>query len=193
LRSPERIPFRQTALPGVLLLVSRVLRDERGAFRETWRAASYGAAGVGPAFVQDNASVSLRGVVRGLHYQHPQGQGKLVSVLRGAVWDVALDVRRGSPAFGRWTAHELSDGNGHQLWIPAGFAHGFATLTDEAVVSYRCTEYYDPDGDETVRWDDPALGIPWPVREAKVSDKDGAAPLLARIPADRLPPYPISE
>jgi dTDP-4-dehydrorhamnose 3,5-epimerase len=190
LRSPEPILVRGTGLPDVLLLETRVLRDARGAFRETWRQGAYAAAGVGPGFVQDNASVSARGVVRGLHYQHPRGQGKLVSVLRGAVWDVALDVRRGSPTFGRWTAHELSDGNGHQLWIPAGFAHGFVALTHDAVVSYRCTEYYDPDGGATVRWDDPALGIPWPVPDARVSDRDRAAPSLAEVPTERLPSYP---
>jgi dTDP-4-dehydrorhamnose 3,5-epimerase len=189
LRSPEALPAHETALAGVRLLKPRIFRDARGVFRETWRQDAYAAAGVGPAFVQDNASTSAAGVVRGLHFQHPQGQGKLVSVLRGMVWDVAVDVRRGSPTFGRWTGHELSDDNGHQLWIPAGFAHGFAALTDGAVVAYRCTRYYDPEAEGTVRWDDPAIGISWPVADARLSERDAAAPLLAEMDAGRLPPY----
>jgi dTDP-4-dehydrorhamnose 3,5-epimerase len=178
-----------TELPGVLLVETRVLGDGRGKFRETWRREAYAAAGIGPDFVQDNASVSAAGVVRGLHYQHPHGQGKLVTVLRGAVWDVAVDVRRGSPSFGRWTAHELSDENGHQLWIPAGFAHGFAALSDDAVVSYRCTEEYHRDGDRAVLWSDPALGIPWPVAAPVLSEKDARAPCLAEVPPAALPAY----
>jgi dTDP-4-dehydrorhamnose 3,5-epimerase len=189
LHCPEAPPAHETALAGVRLLTPRVFRDARGVFRETWRQDAYAAAGVGPTFVQDNASTSAAGVVRGLHFQHPRGQGKLVSVLRGRVWDVAVDVRRGSPTFGRWTGHELSDDNGHQLWVPAGFAHGFAALTDEAVVSYRCTAYYDPGADLAVRWDDPALSIPWPVKAPQVSTKDRGAPLLAEIPPEHLPHF----
>jgi dTDP-4-dehydrorhamnose 3,5-epimerase len=126
------------ALPDVLLIKPRVLRDDRGHFLETWRASAYETIGIGP-FVQDNVSVSRRGVLRGLHLQHPEGQGKLVSVLRGSVFDVAVDVRVGSPTFGRWVGAELSDANGFQLYLPPGFAHGFLTLSDDAVFAYKCS------------------------------------------------------
>jgi dTDP-4-dehydrorhamnose 3,5-epimerase len=180
---------RPTALPGVLLLEPRSHADHRGSFRELWRAREYAAAGVGPAFVQDNISVSRLGVVRGLHFQQPNGQGKLVSVLHGAVYDVAVDVRAGSPTFGRWVAEELSAANGRQLWVPAGFAHGFAALEEGTVFHYRCTDYYAPAAEGTVRWDDPALGIPWPVDVPVLNPKDAEAPLLAELDPARLPPY----
>lgn len=178
-----------TGLPGVLLVETRVFGDARGWVRETWREAEYAAAGIAGPFVQDNASWSAAGVVRGLHFQHPHGQGKLVSVLYGEVWDVAVDVRAGSPTFGRWTAAALSDRNGRQLWIPAGFAHGFAVLSDGAVVQYRCTAAYHPPGERIVRWDDPALGIGWPVRDPLLSARDASAPRLAELPAEALPPF----
>lgn len=178
-----------TSLQGVLLVHTGVFRDARGWVRETWRAREYEAAGIAGPFVQDNASASGAGVVRGLHFQHPHGQGKLVSVLHGEVWDVAVDVRAGSPSFGRWTAECLSADNGRQLWIPAGFAHGFAVLSPEAVVQYRCTARYHPECGRTVRWDDPALGIDWPFRGLVLSEIDRSAPRLAELPADALPPY----
>lgn len=178
-----------TALPGVLLIRPRVFRDDRGSFRELWRRERYTDAGIDAALVQDNAATSRRGVLRGLHYQYPAPQGKLVMVLSGEVFDVAVDVRRGSPTFGRSHGSVLSAGNGHQLWIPEGFAHGYATISDGAIVVYKCTRVYNPDGDAAVRYDDPDLGIDWPVADPILSPKDAAAPLLRDIDADRLPPY----
>ncbi len=181
--------IRATALPGVLLLEPRVHADHRGSFRELWRAGGYAEAGIGPVFVQDNVSVSRRGVVRGLHFQQPNGQGKLVSVLHGTVYDVAVDVRAGSPTFGRWVAAEISAENARQLWIPPGFAHGFVALEEGTVFHYRCTDYYAPGAEGTVRWDDPALGIPWPVGAPTLNSKDAEAPLLDEFDPARLPPY----
>lgn len=174
-------------LPEVLLLAPRRFDDDRGHFLETWSTARYADAGVGGPFVQDNVSVSQRGVLRGLHFQHPDGQGKLVSVLRGRVFDVAVDVRRGSPTFGRWVGAELSDRDNHQLWVPAGFAHGFQVLSDEAVFAYKCTAPYAPAHERTIRWDDPAIGIRWPGPAPRLSAKDAAAPRLAELPRDHLP------
>jgi dTDP-4-dehydrorhamnose 3,5-epimerase len=178
-----------TELPGVVILEPRVFRDDRGYFYETWSRERYAAAGLPETFVQDNLSYSTRGVVRGLHYQHPGGQGKLVSVLRGAVYDVAVDIRRGSPTFGRWVGVELSAENGRQLYIPEGFAHGFAVMGDEALFSYKCTAPYNPAGEGSVLWDDPDLGIAWPVgsSEARLSGKDAAAPRLRDVAPGRLP------
>ncbi|HEU0301257.1 MAG TPA: dTDP-4-dehydrorhamnose 3,5-epimerase [Longimicrobium sp.] len=176
-----------TELPEVLLVQPRVLRDERGWFLESWVEDRYRAAGIAGPFVQDNLSRSRRGVVRGLHYQWPHPQGKLVSVPHGAVWDVAVDVRPGSPTFGRWTARVLSARNGRQLWIPPGFAHGFAVLSRSAAVHYRCTDAYHPECETTVLWSDPDLGIAWPVADPLLSARDAAAPRLRDLPADALP------
>jgi len=178
-----------TAIPEVLLIEPRGFEDARGAFVETWQLARYSEAVTPLTFVQDNVSVSRRGVVRGLHFQHPHGQGKLVMVLAGAAWDVAVDVRRGSPSFGRWVAEELTEGNRRQLWIPAGFAHGFQALSDGVVFHYKCTDTYHPECERTVLWSDPALAIPWPVADAVVAAKDAAAPLLADLPPEHLPSY----
>jgi dTDP-4-dehydrorhamnose 3,5-epimerase len=175
-------------LPEVLLIKPRIFRDARGQFLESWRAAEYGSIGVGP-FVQDNVSVSRRGVLRGLHLQHPRQQGKLVNALHGTVFDVAVDVRLGSPTFGRWSGVELSGERGWQLWIPPGFAHGFVALTDDVVFCYKCTDYYAADTERSVRWNDPAIGITWPVDKPLLTAKDGAAPLLAEIPSGALPLY----
>ena len=164
----------------------RLFRDERGSFRETWLAERYLAVTPLP-FVQDNVCVSRRGVVRGLHFQQPHAQGKLVSVLAGAAFDVAVDVRRGSPTFGRWVAQQISQENGRQVWIPPGFAHGFQALADETALSYKCTDLYHPECERTILWSDPALGVPWPIGEALLAPKDAAAPLLDRIPAEHLP------
>jgi dTDP-4-dehydrorhamnose 3,5-epimerase len=177
-----------TALAEVLLVEGAVFRDDRGAFRETWHAAHYAAVTTLP-FVQDNVSFSRRGVVRGLHLQHPHAQGKLVSVLAGAVFDVAVDLRRGSPTFARWAVEELSEENARQLWIPPGFAHGFQALADGTIFTYKCTEAYHQGCERTVRWSDPALAIPWPLAEAVLSARDAAAPLLDRIPAEHLPTF----
>ncbi|MEB3328529.1 MAG: dTDP-4-dehydrorhamnose 3,5-epimerase [Candidatus Sericytochromatia bacterium] len=177
------------ALPGVILLEPRVHADDRGYFLETWHAARYAANGIPTAFVQDNLSRSRRGVLRGLHYQLTQPQGKLVQVTRGRIFDVAVDVRQGSPTFGQWCGVELCEETHRQLWIPAGMAHGFLVLSEVADVSYKCTSPYDHASERGVRWDDPALGIAWPLAGAapRVSAKDAELPPLA-AQLD-LPPY----
>jgi dTDP-4-dehydrorhamnose 3,5-epimerase len=176
-----------TDLPGVLLVRPRVFRDSRGSFLESWHGDRYARAGIPATFVQDNAASSRRGVIRGLHYQYPEPQGKLVMVLLGTVLDVVVDIRQGSPAFGKWLGAELSSENGHQLWIPEGFAHGYAVLSDSAVVAYKCTRSYNPAGDAAIRYNDPALGIDWGVVDPILSDRDLAAPLLSDVPLDCLP------
>jgi len=183
------LDVRETELAGVLLVQPTIHRDHRGHFLETWRADRYAGAGLPAEFAQDNTAVSRRGVVRGLHYQHPEGQGKLVTVLHGEVFDVAVDIRRGSPTHGRWVAEILSAENGRQLWVPEGFAHGYAVLSEVAVVIYKCTRTWRPENEGTIRFDDPALGIAWPVADPVVSPKDAAAPLLADLPPGRLPGY----
>lgn len=176
----ERLEIRE-----VLLLTPRVFRDNRGHFLETWRAAEYAEHGMGP-FVQDNLAVSQGGVLRGLHFQSPHEQGKLVYVLRGKVFDVAADVRLGSPTFGRWVSAELSGENNCQLYVPPGFAHGYLTLTDDVIFAYKCTDYYAPEGERIVRWDDPTLSITWPVKDPILAPRDAAAPLLSDLPTDIL-------
>jgi dTDP-4-dehydrorhamnose 3,5-epimerase len=171
-----------TTLPGVLVIEPGVHRDERGVLVETFHHERYQAAGiaVGLTFVQDNLTSSRRGVVRGLHYQRTRPQGKLVWVTRGEIFDVAVDVRRGSPTFGAWFGTTLSAADRRQLWIPPGFAHGFQVMSDEADVVYKLTAAYAPDDERAVRWDDPALAIAWPVRDGVVvSARDRAAPALA--------------
>ena len=172
-------------LPDVKLIQPDVYPDRRGFFLETWRAADYADAGIGSrGFVQDNRSRSLKGVLRGLHFQVGKPQGKLVYVTRGAVFDVAVDIRRDSPTFGKWTGCELSDENHCQLWIPPGFAHGFCVLSDVADVSYKCTETYRAEWDRGIRWDDPDIGIDWPVAAPLVSAKDRALPGLGEAVED---------
>ena len=180
----------ETRLPGVLVIEPRIFRDDRGYFLETWSAANYGARGLPTVFAQDNLSCSAVGVLRGLHYQFPTGQGKLVSVARGRVFDVAVDIRVGSPTFGRWEAVVLSAEDGRQLYIPPGFAHGFLVIGDEpALFSYKCTEGYDPAGQCSILWDDPELGIEWPGGRPLLSPKDAEAPRLRDVPESRLPRY----
>ena len=179
----------ETDLPGCKVIEPAVFGDDRGFFFETWNADRYGEHGLPTKFVQSNVSASARGVLRGLHYQWPNPQGKLVSVLEGEVYDVAVDIRRGSPHFGRWTAVVLSAENKRQFWIPEGFAHGFAVLSERALFSYLCTAQYDKAADAGVRWNDEAIGIDWPVSEPLLSDKDAKAPFLGDVAADRLPPY----
>ena len=170
-----------TALPGVKLITPRVFGDDRGFFLESWNAAAFAGAGLDLEFVQDNHSRSARGVLRGLHYQWGSPQGKLVRVTAGAVFDVAVDVRRSSPYFGRWVGYELSDANKRMLWVPPGFAHGFLVLSAHADFLYKCTTLYDGPNDRGIRWDDPAIGIAWPEIDMtpQLSGKDAVAPLLA--------------
>jgi dTDP-4-dehydrorhamnose 3,5-epimerase len=178
-----------TRFPGVIVIEPAVYRDHRGHFLETWNQDRYTAAGLPLRFVQDNLSISKRGVLRGLHYQHPNGQGKLVSAAAGTIFDVVVDIRRGSPTFGEWFGLELSAANGRQLYIPPGFAHGFLVLSDEAVFLYKCTEYYRPANEGCVLWSDPDLGIAWPSLDGDpvVSPKDAAAPRLRDLPEAQLP------
>ncbi|MDX9868338.1 MAG: dTDP-4-dehydrorhamnose 3,5-epimerase [Kiritimatiellia bacterium] len=173
------VRFEPTGLDGVILCVPQVFRDARGFFLETYHAARYREGGVRTVFVQDNRSRSSRGVLRGLHYQLHKPQAKLVSCLRGEIFDVAVDVRRGSPTFGRWSASVLTEENQHQLFIPAGFAHGFCVLSESAEIAYKCSEFYDPRDDRGIRWDDPDVGVDWPVQEPVLSAKDAVQPLLA--------------
>jgi dTDP-4-dehydrorhamnose 3,5-epimerase len=178
-----------TDLPGCVVLEPQVFGDERGFFYESFNRDKLVALGLPPHFVQGNVSRSARGVLRGLHYQWPKPQGKLVSVLEGEVWDVAVDVRRGSPTFGQWTAVVLSAENRRHFWIPEGYAHGFVTLSDSALFNYVCTDTYDREADAGVRWNDAALAIDWPVASPLLSDKDAKLPFLADIAPDRLPPF----
>ncbi|MEI2783227.1 MAG: dTDP-4-dehydrorhamnose 3,5-epimerase [Candidatus Competibacter sp.] len=178
-----------TELPGVLLLEPKVFGDARGFFMETWQAARYREAGMPERFVQDNHSRSRRGVLRGLHYQMVQPQGKLVWVTRGAVFDVAVDIRRGSPTFGRWFGCVLDDVDHRQLYIAPGFAHGFCVLSEEADFFYKCTDYYHPPSECGIAWDDPAIGIEWPLREVSLSAKDRENPRLAEQLPEKLPVF----
>jgi dTDP-4-dehydrorhamnose 3,5-epimerase len=179
----------QTSLPGVLLIEPKVFGDARGVFFESHSVERYAVAGITGPFVQDNVSVSSRGVLRGLHFQHPYSQGKLVQVLRGAAFDVAVDIRRGSPTFGQWVGQELSDANRLQMWIPAGFAHGFVGLSDETLFAYKCTDYYRPEAEHTLLWNDPAIGVRWPIDNVTVSPKDACGRPLASFDEKTLPTY----
>ncbi len=176
----------KTDLPGVLLLEPRVFGDARGFFVESYRANVYQASAI-PPLVQDNHSRSVKGVLRGLHYQLEQPQGKLVRVVRGRIFDVAVDIRRGSPNFGHWTGVELDDERLRQLYIPPGFAHGFCVLSDVVDVIYKCTDYYHPASEYGIAWNDPAIGITWPALDFVLSGKDQAHPVLAE--QTRLPVY----
>ncbi len=179
----------ETGLPGVLLLEPKVFGDARGFFMETWQAARYREAGMPERFVQDNHSRSRRGVLRGLHYQLTQPQGKLVWVTRGAVFDVAVDIRRGSPNFGRWYGCVLDDVDHRQLYIPPGFAHGFCVVSEEADFFYKCTDYYHPQSEQGIAWNDPEIGIDWPLREVSLSGKDQQNPRLSAQAPENLPIY----
>jgi dTDP-4-dehydrorhamnose 3,5-epimerase len=178
-----------TALPEVLLFEPAVFGDARGFFFETWQQARYAEHGLPSNFVQDNVSRSQRGILRGLHLQEPYAQGKLVQVLDGDVLDVAVDVRVGSSTFGKWVAERLSSENHRQLYVPPGFAHGFCVVSEFALLQYKCTELYHPETELSVAWNDPALGIDWPVRDPVLSKKDAAALPLSAIPRERLPKY----
>ena len=179
----------ETGLPGALILEPQVFGDARGFFYESYNQAKYREAGIDHHFTQSNVSRSARGVLRGLRYQWPNPQGKLVSVLEGEVYDVAVDIRRGSPTFGKWAAVVLNAANRRQFWIPEGFAHGFAVLSERAVFSYLCTDVYVKEADAGVRWDDAAIGVDWPISEPVLSAKDAVAPFLEDIAAERLPVY----
>lgn len=173
--------FEPTALPEVILIRPKVFGDARGFFMESWQSRTFAAAGLDLAFVQDNHSHSARHILRGLHYQIRQPQGKLVRVVSGTVFDVAVDIRRSSPTFGRWVGVELSGQNHHMLWVPPGFAHGYLVLSDSADFLYKATDYWAPEHERSIRWDEPRIGIQWPLPAGVppgLSSKDAAAPAL---------------
>ena len=177
----------ETGIPGLIIIEPVVHGDARGFFMETWSAARYEAVGLPGQFVQANLSRSGPGVIRGLHYQYPDLQGKLVSVLEGRVFDVAVDIRPDSPSFRHWAGVELSAENHRQLYVPEGFAHGFCVLGDSALLSYLCTEVYRSEHDAVIAWDDPDIGIRWPLESGRLSQKDAAAPRLKDIGFEALP------
>lgn len=179
----------QTHLSGCVVIEPAVFGDDRGFFFETWNAERFAQLGLPSKFVQSNVSSSSKGVLRGLHYQWPRPQGKLVSVLEGEVYDVAVDIRHGSPTFGRWEAVVLTAENKRQFWIPEGFAHGFAVLSERAVFSYLCTDVYVKEADAGVCWNDARIGIDWPISEPLLSGKDAVAPFLDEIAVERLPVF----
>jgi len=170
----------ETSLPGVVIVEPVVHRDARGFFLEVYHEDKFRAAGIDVRFVQENHSRSVRDTLRGMHWQHRRPQAKLVRVIAGEIYDVAVDIRRGSPTFGRWTAATLSADNFRQMFVPEGFAHGFCVTSAVAEVEYRCTDVYDPGGEGGIRWDDPAVGVEWPLSDPVLSDKDVRhAPLLS--------------
>lgn len=173
--------FQQTSLPGVVVIAPKVFGDERGFFMETFNSVDFADAGLPTQFVQDNHSRSSRGVLRGLHYQYPRWQGKLVRCVSGRIFDVAVDIRRSSPTFGQWYGTWLDEENRHQMYVPPGFAHGFAVESDLADVIYKCTEVYVPEQDAGIRYDDADVGVEWPINDAQVSEKDANAPGLHEL------------
>ena len=176
-------------IPGVRIVEPSVHGDERGFFMESYSRDRYAEAGIPGDFVQDNVSLSAKGILRGLHLQHPNAQGKLCFVLEGEVFDVAVDVRVGSPTFGQWEGVTLSSENKRQLYVPPGFAHGFCVLSERAMFSYKCSDFYAARSEIGVAWDDPEIGIEWPIQSPRLSDKDQQNRRLQDIPADTLPHY----
>ena len=173
-------------IAGLLIIEPKVFGDARGFFLETWNEQRYREAGLDLRFVQDNISSSRRGTLRGLHFQNPKPQGKLVWVIEGEVFDVAVDLRRSSPTFGRWHGLNLSGQNRRQFYIPPGFAHGFAVLSETALFTYKCTEFYSPKDELALRWDDPDVGVQWPLSDPVLSEKDKQGVRLKDLPPDRL-------
>ena len=173
--------FEETSLPGVIRVTPEVIVDDRGYFMETWQSRKFAEHAIDASFVQDNVSQSARGTLRGLHYQVEQAQGKLVRVVQGEAFDVAVDLRRSSPHFGRWVGVVLSAENKHQLWLPPGFGHGFLVLSETAKFEYKCTDYYAPEFERSIRWNDPDIGIDWPLvagEQPRLSERDAASPFL---------------
>jgi dTDP-4-dehydrorhamnose 3,5-epimerase len=177
----------ETGLDGVVIIEPRVHGDERGYFQETWKASTYGRFGLPVAFGQANVSRSVKGVLRGLHYQFHQPQGKLVSVMEGRIFDVAVDIRLGSASFGQWAGVELSAQNHRQFYIPEGFAHGFMVLSSTALFHYHCTTEYEPEFDAAIAWNDPDIAVKWPCEPESISAKDRIAPFLRDVSEDHLP------
>jgi len=181
------LSFVKTAIPGVLIIEPDIFKDDRGFFMETYHKGRYAKGGMDMPFVQDNHSHSRKGTLRGLHYQLKHPQDKLVYVITGEIFDVAVDIRRGSPTFGKWVGVHLSEENHRQIFIPKGFAHGFCVMSETADVIYKCTDLYAPDDDHGVYWADPDIGIEWPVEKPIISEKDSRNPRLNDIPENLLP------
>ncbi|MGN0846034.1 MAG: dTDP-4-dehydrorhamnose 3,5-epimerase [Kiritimatiellia bacterium] len=179
--------FEAGPIPGLVVITPDVFKDARGWFAEAYHAQRYFENGVKAVFVQDNRSFSTKDVVRGLHFQLHRPQAKLVSVVRGAVWDVAVDIRWGSPTFRQWCGVELSAENGRQFYIPAGFAHGFCVLSDEAEFHYKCSEFFDPKDDRGLQWNEPAIGVKWPVERPILSQKDTLRMPFAKLREEDFP------
>jgi dTDP-4-dehydrorhamnose 3,5-epimerase len=179
----------ESSLDGVCIIEPAVYGDARGFFTETYNMERYRAAGLGQPFVQDNLSFSVRGTLRGLHYQHPHDQAKLVMAVKGEIFDVAVDIRWGSPRFGQWVGIRISEDNKRQVFIPEGFAHGFCVLSETAIVTYKCSDLYHPGSEGGLLWNDPDLGIDWPVEDPLISDKDRRNAYLKDLQAERLPAY----
>ena len=186
---PNVLSCEPTSIPDVLKIVPPVYKDTRGFFMEMFHAGRYAELGVSDTFVQDSYSHSCKGTLRGLHYQRQYTQAKLISVIQGEIFDVAVDIRKGSPTFGQWVGQVLSDENRCQLYIPKGFAHGFCVLSEQADVLYKCSEVYHPEDDCGLLWSDPVLDIEWPIENPLLSDKDQQLPCLADISEERLPVY----
>ena len=178
-----------SSLPEILIIEPSVFQDERGFFMETYQQRRYTEAGIESIFAQDNLSRSVHGTLRGLHYQVKHAQAKLIQVIEGTIFDVALDIRRGSPYFGQWEGVDLSDENRRQLFLPEGFAHGFCVLSESAYVLYKCTDFYAAEDEGGILWADQDLAIKWPISEPLLSEKDSQLPCLADIPPERLPVY----
>jgi dTDP-4-dehydrorhamnose 3,5-epimerase len=179
----------ETKLPEVLVLQPELFDDERGFFLETWKSTRYESVGIRGPFVQDNISFSKKGVLRGLHFQYPQSQAKLIQVLSGEVLDVAVDIRVDSPTFGQWVTAVLSGTNHSQLYIPPGFAHGYCVTSDTALFTYKCTDFYNPSAERGIIWNDPDLNIHWPIKKPLLSSKDANYPRLKDLPPDKLPHF----
>lgn len=179
----------ETKLSDVILLEPNVYEDCRGFFLETWNQKRYEEVGIQETFVQDNMSFSQKGILRGLHFQNPQSQGKLVQVFSGEVWDVAVDIRNGSPTFGQWIGEFLSEENHKQMYVPPGFAHGYCVTSETALFSYKCTNFYNPGNEHGIIWNDPDLSIEWPVKEPVLSSKDMNCPRLKELSPGSLPHY----
>jgi dTDP-4-dehydrorhamnose 3,5-epimerase len=177
----------KTEIDGVLIIAPKVFEDPRGFFMETFNRLRYEEAGIGEVFCQDNMSFSCKNTLRGLHYEYPHEQAKLVQVLQGEILDVAVDLRRGSPTFGRTVTATLSERNRRQMFIPKGFAHGFCVLSETALFCYKCSDFYAPECDRGVLWSDPSVGIHWPIKDPLLSAKDEGLPLLKDIPPEQLP------
>ena len=176
----------KTEFPGLILIKPQIFGDSRGYFYESWNRERYENVGITEDFVQDNVSYSSKGVLRGLHYQKPYTQGKLVSVLMGEVWDVVVDLRRNSPTFGKWRVFTLTGEHKEQLYVPCGFAHGFCVLSETALFQYKCSDKYSPESEHGIMWNDPTLAIPWPVHEPLISDKDKMHPRFIELTNDLL-------